>query len=62
MGGVAVEVAVGLGEGDELGGAVEGVEREDAVVLGKAEVGGHFGGKGGAVCLFLEQFGVDGGG
>jgi hypothetical protein len=60
VGGVAVEVALGLGEGYELGGAVIGVEREDAVILGEAEIGGHLGSERGAICLFLEEFGIDG--
>src|SRR5260370_834126 len=59
VGGVGVEVAGGLGEGDELGGAAEGVESEGAVLFGEAEVFGNFGGEGGAVGLFFEEFGVD---
>ena len=61
VGGVAVQVAVGLGEGDELGGAAEGVEGEGAVLFGEAEVFGDLGGEGGAVGLLFEEFGVDGG-
>src|SRR5580698_3427580 len=33
--GVAIEIAVGLGKGDELGCAAEGVEREGAVFFGE---------------------------
>src|ERR1700722_7909296 len=62
LAGVAVETAVGLGEGDEFGGAAEGVEGEGAVVFGEAEVFGDLGGEGGAVGLLLEELGVDGGG
>ena len=61
VGGVAVEVTLGLGEGDELGSAVEVVEREDAVVLGEVEVGKHLGRERGAVGLFFEQLGAEDG-
>ena len=60
--GVAVEVAVGLGEGDQFGGTPEGVEGEGAVFFGEAEVLRDLGGEGGAIGLFLEEFGVDDGG
>ena len=62
MAGVAVEIAVGLGEGNQLGCAAEGVEDEGAVLFREAEVFGDLGGEGGAVCLLFEEFGVDGGG
>ena len=38
--GVAVEIAVGLGEWDQLRGAVEGVEGERAVLFRKAKIFG----------------------
>ena len=60
MASVAVEVAVGLGEGDQLGGAMEGVEGEGAVFFGEAEVFGDLGSEGGAIGLLFEKFGVDG--
>jgi len=53
VGGVAVEVTLGLGEGDELGCAVEGVEDESAVFFGEAEVGCDLGGEGGAIGLLF---------
>ena len=59
---VAVEVGVSLGEGDELGSVVEGVQDEGAVLFGEAEVLGDLRGDGGAVCLLFEELGVDGSG
>ena len=61
VGGVAVEIAVGLGQGDQLGGAAEGVEGEGAVLLRQPKIFGDLGREGGAVGLLLEQLGVDGG-
>ena len=59
MSGDVVQVAIGLGERDEFGRARIGIEREKTVLFGQAEICGHFGGKGCAISLFLEQFGVD---
>ncbi len=58
---VAIQVAVGLGEGNEFGRAVIGVEDEGAVSFGKAKVFRNLRRQGGAVGFFLEEFGVDGG-
>ena len=49
------------GERNKLGRSVEGIEHENAVLLGEAKVFCDLGRKRGAVGLFLEQFGVDGG-
>ena len=59
--GVAIQIAIGLGEGDELGSATVGVEGEGAVLFGEAEVFGDLGGEGGALGLFFKELGVDGG-
>ena len=59
--GVAVQVAVGLGERYELGSATVGVEGEGAVLFGEAEIFGDLGGEGGALGFFFEKLGVDGG-
>ena len=63
VGGVGVERAAGsalvLGEGDEDRGVADGIEGEDRVELGEAEVGGDLRGEGGAGGFFGEEFGVD---
>ncbi|WP_433968173.1 hypothetical protein [Tunturiibacter gelidiferens] len=58
---VSIEVAVGLGERDQLWGATVGVEGEGAVLFREAEILGDLGREGGAVGLFFEELGVDGG-
>ena len=57
--GLAIEFAVGLGEGDELGGVVPGVEDEDTFLLGELEVGSDLGHDGGAVRLLFGELGVE---
>ena len=52
--GDVAQVSFGLGERDELGRGAIGIEREKTVLLGEAEIGGHFGGKGCTISLFLE--------
>lgn len=59
--GVAVKFAGRLGEGNELGGGLKGVEGEDTVLLGEGEIGCDLGCEGGPICFFLEDFRVDGG-
>lgn len=63
--GVGVEWAAGgalvLGEREEHGAVADGVEGEDGVKLGQAEVGGNLWGEGGAGGLLGEELGIDGG-
>ena len=60
VGGVTVQVAVGLGEGDEFGSTAKGVEGESTVLFREAEVFCDLWGEGSAVGLFLEKLGIDG--
>lgn len=62
VGGVAIEIAAGLDEGDKLRSGLEGVEDEDAVLDGKSEVGGDLRGECGAIGFLFEEFGVEDGG
>ncbi len=62
MASVAVEVAVGLGQGNQFRGSPVGVEGEGAVLFGKAEIFGDLRGEGSAVGLFFQQLWVNGGG
>src|ERR1700733_13154670 len=62
MAGVSIEVAVRLGQGDQLRGAMVGVEGEGAVFFGEAQILCDLGSECGAVGFFFEEFGVDGGG
>lgn len=59
--GLAVEVAVGLGEGDEFGGSAEGVKCKDHVFGDEAEVGSDFGGECGAGGLFFGELRIKNG-
>jgi hypothetical protein len=60
--GVAVDIAEGLIDVDELGDALEVVEDEDAVALRKAEAGSDERGAGAEVGAFGSGFGIDFGG
>ena len=57
-----VQIAVGLGQRNQLGCASVRVERKRAVLFGKAKILCNLGRQRGAIGLFLEKFGVDGGG
>ena len=61
MGGVAVELAGGLGEGNELGGGIGRCRGRGRCPAREGEIGCDLGCEGGAICFFLEEFGVDGG-
>ncbi len=58
---IPVQVAVGLGQWNKLGCASVRVERKRTVLFGKAKIFCNFGRERGAISLFLEKFGVDGG-
>ena len=61
VGRIAIQIAVSLGQGDEFRSAAVGVKDEGAVAFGQAEVFCDLRCQGGAICLLLEEFGIDGG-